>query len=221
MQPLLISIQEVMDRLGFTNTVDIPEAVAGAIRASTQALASEIRTELDLVTAQVDTFRVDRDTPWRTPGFVHHEFKLRRGFVTTADSGTFLAVAAKRMRELDDANVRVDLRAYESDITEDLLSIDLEKGFVSVDGYALNGHFVRMTYDAGFAVDTDDEYQGVPNWLKEAAYLSAAISLDANPIIRRDDEAPAQVDELSRQLRAIMSNRVRYAPAAIKTTLAG
>lgn len=218
-QPLLIGIDEVMGRLSFSSTQDIREAVEGAIRAATASMVGTLRTELDAATAREDLFRVTESGA--REGFTHHELILSRGFVSDVTTANFLAVSAPHIRQLDDVSIRTDLRAFAFETTEDTLSIDAERGLVSVDDVDLKGQIVRMTYNAGFSVDTDDEYEATPNWLVEAAYLAAAIALDANPIIRRDDEAEAQLNKLQRQLDVIVQSHVRYAPRALRPGLYG
>lgn len=211
--PRLISLATVLDRLSFSaDSADIQDAVDGAIRAATKMLASQLRMEFDRAT-RTDHFQV-RETGVRG-GFGENRFLLSGALLADTSSSGLPAVAEGAYKNLDDTSLRWDLRAYETDVVEDLLLAHSESGLVTIRDVDLKGKWVRFgPYEAGLEEDTDGDYESVPDWLSEAAYLAAAIALDANPIIRRDEESGAQVRQLRADLADMIQTHVRYEPRA-------
>lgn len=238
MLPLLATVDEVRARLTFgPGLEDVERAIEGALQASTTILRSRIRTKFDYVSGKQDLFQVRATHVEAYPApsvlllesrplFNPHtglfpssplytvELLTNQGFILNASAVS--VEAATLIQNFNDPNLVWDLRNFEDGA--DHVSVDPEKGVVFIHQLNLEGLFVRVTYDAGFTVNSENVYE-IPDeylWLKEMAILHSEIMLDANPVIRREDGAAAQVEVLNRQLLMMYDEHVRYKPSAVK-----
>jgi hypothetical protein len=199
---LLSTVAAVRDRLGFSSMTDINNAITGAMHAAESQLGAVLGTEFGAVSSQADVFWVPE------PGFVQGdhvqtEFRLKRGFVTT---GTLVAE-----RDTD------FLFSAPTAITSEV-NISLVKGVVVSYQHNFDVEYVRLTYDAGFAVDgvdsTSYDLSEVPEWLQEAAILQTMVTLETHPSL---ESAGIKQDtkQLRFQISLMIRPYIRYAPLTL------
>lgn len=225
---LLMLVSTFRDRTTFSDTTDGNNAIDMALRVATQVVAADLRTELTYTTSITDTFRVRRSHiipgephpavfqsryRQRVSDIFYTKFLLRQGFLTDASAVT--AYSASSIPRLSVVADRDDLRSADAD-SEDHLEIDTVRGVVDIWGLDLSMKYVNITYDAGFDVDTDELFDGTPEWLKELGYLQAAVALDTNMVLRPQEQFGASTTMLQRQIRTILEPRVRYEPLAVR-----
>jgi hypothetical protein len=197
---LLTAVQGIRESLGFDDMTDINFAIEAALHAAEPQLAAQLGTSFAR-TAVTDTFFV------RRPGYedgrhVQTEFRLSRGLVVP----TPVATRAYDPGPLDTEGRVVDGVRY-----------NLDKGIARDWMTHYESEYVRFTYEAGFDVggspETYDLTQ-VPTWLQEAAKLLAMLHLADSPTLT---EANVKLEKLmlSQQLKALLSDHIRYAPMAL------
>ena len=197
---LLTAVQGIRESLGFDDMTDINFAIEAALQAAEPQLAAQLGTSFARK-AVTDTFFVPR------PGYedgrhVQTEFRLSRGLVVP----TPVAI-----RAYDPQLIDTDARAVEG------VRYDLDKGIGRDWVTHYEGEYVRFSYEAGFEVGASPEsYEltQVPNWLQEAAKLLALLHLADSPTLT---EANVKLEKLmlSQQLKALLSDHIRYAPMAL------
>ena len=231
---LLMSVEEVRNRITFDMSGDVDAAILGALRSATQSLKSQIRTPFER-SIREDFFRVERTNMVGTAGIFaapsqrahqtleitgssplfHIKLRTEQGFIDEFETSGYEVFAASLQQHLGDPSLRRDIRNFEDGL--DHTYVDFEKGLVFIDGLVLNSMFVVVRYTAGFFETSDEVAEGIPDWLAEAAYLSTVISLTANPVMTREGDISRELEETRRQLRFIMDDHMRYEPAAVKT----
>ncbi len=234
---LLASVADVRDELTFDDLPDVDKAILGALKAATRVLERRLRTDFTFA-AYEDTFLIDPNriqskpsaqvssnltTPRRarvgTGLFANSplyetQFHLNHGFVTSSAIADLTVKSATMIHHFGDASLESDLRDFEGD-GEDHTFTSAEDGRVYVYQIDVRGLFVRIGYNAGFTVASDDQFEGVPAWLEEAAIMHAQIMLDKNPVIRRPEGAESQISVLLHELNFIIDEKKRYHPSAI------
>jgi hypothetical protein len=161
---LLVDVAEVRERLGWDATDEFDAAIAGALEYAGEQIATSLRTTFDQRTGVVDTFLITGI--WGPYGARYARLMTSVGFLTSAPTARIAATSA------DLPNVAALDSSY--------LTSNLERGLVTLRAEDLEGQTARLTYNAGFSLDTDDDYEiyvGVPNWLKQAAIAAAVLQL--------------------------------------------
>ena len=161
--PTLVSVQDIRERGGLADVVDLNERVNEANKLTTRRLATQVRTDFDVVTLK-DVFVFDRHLV--LPGGIT-KMKLTRGFVDGAS--TFEVRTANTVKDVLDDLLATLLEA------EDFV-VELEKGRVVFPATEpVKSGIVRIDYTAGFTTNTQEPYNTffdadlVPTWLHEAA----------------------------------------------------
>jgi hypothetical protein len=233
---LLASVDDVRNEMTFDDLPDVDTAIEAALKATTRVLERRLRTDFDYGT-HTDTFLVSPKwvpsqplpqvvtntvVPTRArvgtglyanSPIYSTEFKLNHGFLTLLDTAT--VYSATLIPYLDDSGLRANLRAFEGDGLDHTFFGD-EEGRLYVSQIDMRGLYVQVNYTAGFTVASDLVYDNVPDWLVRAAIIHAQIMLDKNPVIRRPEGAESQFEVLKMELDAILREKSRYFPAAVK-----
>lgn len=231
---LLATIDEVRRRHGFDSGLDeVDAAIEQALRSTTYALEGILRTKFAYSAQVTDLYRIrhveathhpfvpeSRDLrTFRVLHGIHAQVPLlevklatSRGMIESEASVT--VEAASLVPHLDDPNLVRDLRNFEDGLDHTVIAGD--KGLVIIHGLDVTGMFVRLRYAAGLHAASDDVFEDVPNWLREAAILRAAITLDVNPIIRLQDQPRMPVEDMRAELKSMLEPHVRYQPQAEK-----
>jgi hypothetical protein len=219
--PVLRSVADIRDDLGYDNVEDVNKSLASAIRTATESLASRIRDDFTRVTV-VDEFYVERSLQ-SGKGRIVQFFKLGRGMI---DSGETINVyAANSARKVNDASadsVRVDLQDVAEDGDSNYVRFDHERGQMNVSDYDLSGLYVRVEYTAGFTDDGGNPavYESTPQWLQELCTLEVSRRLDQMNnfprATRRTEEERQDTANIEAQLGDIILGHARYMPTAIK-----
>lgn len=225
----LVPVQKVLEKLVYSETItDIRTASISALDTTTEALAGELRTEfgagsftdiffvnrsMQLDVSQAHARRATRLFETEAVAFTTKLF-LSRGFVK-ATPAVIVASALSRA-DLDGASA--------TDIAS-ASHVNLERGVVTVTDKNLSGLYVKVTYAAGFDVDSDDEDvydQGqVPSWLRELAVAHAAIEVSGNPslFVGTDDDVFADSKRFAVRLESrtvsVIQSKIRYVPDAV------
>ncbi len=231
--PLLRSVEETRNRLGYSADNDRDEAIEAHLETAVETISDQIRTEVDRVDV-VDTFfvrlslgsnvgqyssrrpSIGRGTGIAAGAAVQTTLLLSRGFV---DSGTTVTVVASGTENgLDDAALRVDLRSLPG-TSVDAVQIELERGVLRVSDFALDGVYVRVGYKSGFLDDdaTPAVFTSLPSWLVRANDLETRILVNGDAVFGRDDVKKEEQDRLQRRLSVILMKHARYIPTAEKT----
>lgn len=202
---LLASVAEIREQLGFDDMTDINFAAMMALDAAEPQLAAILNTDF-AAGPFVDTFYVDRP-PYMSGPAVATEFRLRKGLVTALTS----VIVAYGIDNFTDGSTDV------TDLTAKC-QLHPDKGMVKNFNYRFSRQYVQISYNSGFPVDPSDSatylLTAVPNWLQQAAKLSALISLADSPVL---SEASIRLDKnsLGLQRTALLSSHLRYAPVSI------
>jgi hypothetical protein len=195
--------------LGYDNLTNINNSIARGLDQAELFLATNLRTIFGRV-SQTDVFFVRSSF---IAGATHRSsFLLSQGFVQASPAYTAKAALSRLGLAESDA---IDLRAHDGD---DLTDMDAEIGILNVDGIDLSGYFLEVTYDAGFATDAaiSEMYDlsEVPDWLEEAARVSAMLTLAEDRTLRGDEESAIKTDHLKAALGSVVDSHVRYRPTA-------
>ncbi len=229
--PLLRSVDEMRERLGFSADNDRDEAIEAHLETAVETISDQIRTEIDRNDV-VDTFFVRfslrsalgpagrRPATGRGQGIASSSaatttLLLGRGFV---DDGTVVTVVAGPTEDsLDDSALRTDLRSAPGSGI-DHVTVDYERGVLRVNDYGLDGVYVRVGYKAGFLDDdaTPAVYQSIPSWLIRANDLETRILVNADAVFGRDQVDRDQQKTLETRLSRIVMKHARYIPIAEK-----
>lgn len=231
---LLLSVDEMFERLAYDRTEDLEKGIERALRTATQVLRSDLRMDFDRVTGVRDVFRIDRTNFVQAPvgsrtsrffdtqgraffsdlPLLHVKLMLGMGLVDPDLTGGVEVFAASLPAHLDDPSFRRDLANFSDGLSH--LMFDYEEGVVAIDGLFLDAMYVGVTYDAGLFVNSDDVYEGVPEWLRELAFLRATVLIDADPVLRTENQVRLDKDTTAQQIRAILGSHIRYRPEAVK-----
>ena len=229
--PLLRSVEETRERLGYSADNDRNEAIEAHLETAIETISDQIRTEIDRADI-VDTFFVrfslrsaagpvnrrpvtGRGQGITTYGAATTTLLLSRGFL---DSGTTVTVlAAGTEAGLSDTALRTDLRSAPG-TGVDHVSVDLERGSLRINDYDLAGVYVRVTYKAGFLDDDASPavYQDTPSWLIRANDLETRILVNSDAVFGRDEVNKDEQDRLELRLSKILLKHSRYVPISEK-----
>lgn len=234
---LLAPISQVRAELTFDDIPDVDNAIGAALKSATHVLQRKLRTDFDFA-ARTDTFAVSPTRPASQPepqilsnlvaprkarvgtGLYANsplyatEFHLNHGFVESDAIADLTVVTATMIPHFADPNLVSDIRVFEGDGLDHVF-VSKEDGRVYIHQVDVRGLFVRITYNSGFTVASDDVFDDVPSWLEEAAILHAQIMLDKNPVIRRPEGAESMIEVLLHQFNQIIDEKVRYHPSAV------
>ena len=192
----------IRDFLGFDDMTDINDAIDAALTSATSTLASRLNTTFQRSTGK-DMFFVE--APFRQVGYLQQtEFRLSKGFIhaiTKWDHATEIG--------------STDATSAVGDIIT-----NNDKGIVKDMQTDYTLRFVQAEYTYGFEPSATDpemyDLTQVPDWLQEAAKLSALMNLEHNPSLKAIDEGaggtPTRV--FSIPLQNLMAEHARYAPLA-------
>ncbi len=230
--PLLRSVEEMRERLGFSADNDRDEAIESHLETAVETLSDQIRTEIDRVDV-VDTFFVRFSLGSAVGGYSSRRPSIGRGAGIAAgaaaqtilllsrgflDSGTTVTVLASGTENgLSDSALRTDLRSLPG-TSVDAVQVDLERGVLRVSDFALDGVYVRVTYKAGFLDDdaTPAVFQDVPVWLVRANDLETRILVNSDAVFGRDQVNKDEQNRLEQRLSRIIMKHARYIPLAEK-----
>lgn len=204
----LFRLQEFSDRYGVDlNTADFLDAVTQASAAATQDVASRFRLgPLGSYTSRRDYFFVDGMSRQGTADTA--EFYLSRAFVS--GSVTALWTDSPVNVRNGDSDSYTDLSDTAGDGKSDHRALDADRGVLTVFGLNLSNLWVTVEYSGGLEVNTDDEYEGVPEWLSEAAMAQTALNL-ANHVMFQTEDEGNQLDELRPVLSRLFRDHARLA----------
>lgn len=223
----LVGPDTVANRLTLSGSIgDFNRAIQGALRMARSLLETQLDTTFDRVSGQQDVFQITRvfNVEKGTPRF---DMRLSRGFLTGTTEALLAVRAAPTLYKLlngTDGTDRQNLRDH-TVTGYDYVRADTERGVVSVLDYDVinelgQASYVSCTYTHGFTVDTDEEYESVPSWLQDYAYLTAAYHVLNNPIIRTTvgdtDNLQDRLNDVKEQLKTMDRNRRRYYPSAFR-----
>lgn len=210
--PLVVPVAEVREAMQLGPGKGLEATIEAEIRRAQQAVLDHVRTPIDRVTC-VDDFIVSSSVclgPATLPIWVTR-LKLSRGIVDEEE--TISVWSATRRLDLGDADAREDLR---DQADGDLVTVNAEKGLVTVTGMDLSSDMVRVSYTAGLTSDTgnDAKYQDVPVWLIDMVTLKAMINLW--PILRSEkDQRGIDVKKMQLQYDEMKGAHVRYLPGCV------
>ena len=223
---MLLSVDELRERLGFGERPDIDTALENALKQTTISLEARLRTKFDRVDA-TDTFFVkwsldhagtfqDRDAERRleqSSQVSQTPLKLSRGLVDSITS----AYASSTVNGLSAASSRTDLTTV-LDGSSALLLRE-EEGELRIVDFGMTNLYVQVVYKAGLL--TDDgcpaRFESVPDWLVELAVIEASLLLNSNPNVRRESLPEDELKSLKELRGNIVLDHARYFPGAWKT----
>ena len=211
----LFALQTFSDRFGIDlTTADFNDAVREASRAATQDMVSRFRLgSLDVYPAVRDFYFVDGMTRQGTANIA--EFYLSRPFplggVTALYTPDPLAVRN------GNADSYTDISNTAGDGASNRGGLDATRGIYTVFGINLSGQWVSIQHSGGLDVNSDGEYEGVPDWLEEAAMAQTALNL-ANHVMFQTEDEGNDMDQLRAVISRLYSQHARLAlsPTAYK-----
>lgn len=230
----LTTVEHVRDMLGVESYNDMDRAIGRYLDVVTYSLAEALRVRTFDRTEQTDYFRVDRthqerspipvrrnvgEGVWRETGSVsvllETRLSLRNGFLASTTAADLPVVTAALRDSVDGTNFD-DVRSWP--VTgQDYVTAFAEEGLLVIQDVDLSGRYVKVgPYTTGFYEDSDGVAEGVPDWLKQLAAIDAVLMLNANPVIRRDDQPDGFEDAHRAMRRQIVERHVRYFPGAFK-----
>jgi len=211
----LFPLQTFSDRYGIDLTVpDFLDAVRQASALATQDVVSRFRLGgFAVYPARRDYFFVDSMTRQGTANVA--EFYLSRPF--PVGSVTALYTPNPIHVRNGDTDSYTDISATQGDLSSNYGALDRERGVYQVFGLNLSEQWVTIEYSGGLDLNTDEEYELVPDWITEAAMAQAALNLANHVMFQTEDQA----NDLN-QLRAVLSRafndhaRLALSPSAYK-----
>lgn len=158
MSLLLVSVEQVKSRMALSEDLSSDPSIESAILAAQSYIASVLDSSFETVTSKADTFFLDTDIYAKRRD--EYRLRLRQGFLGSTPSLVY-------------ATSYVNLSKDPTAIDPDDFRVDLTKGIVYVTS-DLEGYYTRVTYDAGFALESE-----APDWLKEVilAYVPSVINV--------------------------------------------
>lgn len=212
----LFNLVSFGERFGVDLSVtDFDAAVRRASIAATEDLAAQFRYEtFGLYTGRVDVFNVERT--FGPIGRPYNRFLLSRGFTTKANVTAYYTTTPLNFTNLNLSGL-TNLKNISEDGASDVLTVDGDRGVVTVHSVELADYWVVLSYSGGFTTATDDEFEAVPGWLSQVAMAKTAINLARHPAFTPTDEggAVATLDELKHQVRTAWQRYSRYVPDAM------
>lgn len=209
----LFNLVSFAKQFGIDLTVpDFQEAVVEASKAATPTVASRFRYGgFDTYSNRRDVFQVRR--MYDAGAAQNLSLRLSRGFVDTSASFTAYYTANPLYVRNNDTDLLTDLQDVNKDGQSDYLFIDAERGVLSVYNIDLTDQWVVVTYTGGLETASDDEYQGVPDWLSQAARAQTALMLKENRAF--SVEGDTDMKTLTGQLNALWSRHARVAGSMV------
>lgn len=215
----LFNLSDFGQQYGIDLTVtDFADAVAGASKAATRALASRFRLGgFDAFTGRRDVFNVRR--MFDTAGNSNITLRLSRAFIDGSTGlSAYMTPTPLHIRNSDYGSM-TNLQSVAGDAASDYLFIDAQRGVLTVYGVDLTDMWVVVDYNGGFEVATDDEYQGVPDWLQDAARAEAAILIKQNRAFKNEGDTDEDLNPLRKLIYDLQSEHGRYLPSAVLPTM--
>jgi len=211
----LFPLQTFSNRFGVDlNTADFLYAVVQASMAATQDIASNLRLGgLGIYPTRRDFFFVDGMSRQGTANVA--EFYLSRPFPV----GAFTAFYTPNPLHVRNgyADTYTDISNTAGDGASNYGAMDTQRGVYQVFGLNLSGQWVAITYSGGLDVDSNDEYQDVPDWLAEVAMAQAALNLAGHVMFQTEDEGNALSELRPQVARAFREySRLALSPSAYK-----
>lgn len=219
--PLLLSVDEFVSRATFDCMPDIQARVEATLFSAAPFFENILRTSFDFgiysdVFLMKNTRRYANTLQDPALDSTINRVRLRQGFIRSDD---YTAYSASSIANLSVSDSRVDLRNHPvGNSGVDRTLMDTEKGVLAIHDMFLDGSFVQVNYTAGLEVDSSDEYEDVPNWLKEATYLWALVQLKEDPMIRSEN-FPVDIPNVNRAWQLIVERHIRFTPKAITLPL--
>lgn len=235
---LLASVEDIRMRLTFDEGTTVDNAIEGALLSTTPILESRLRTKFTRVDGEEEYFQIRKvhseEFPAPTP-FLNSapnrirrgglfanaplftlECLLRRGFISETDTTNLKVEAATLIPNFADPNLTWNLREFDDGL--DHTFVDTERGMVTIHQLDVSGMFVRITYNGGLTVASDDLYDltADQNWLKELAILNTLLILNAHPVVRPEGDLDAFMDAVKDDYETIYKDHMRYVPSAAR-----
>lgn len=230
----LTTVEHVRDMIGVESFGDMDRAIGRYLDLATYTLAEILRVRDFARTEQTDYFRVDRTyrktSPvpvrrnvgqgvWRETGSVsvllETRLSLRNGFLDSVAKDDLPVVTAPLRDDVDGTSFD-DVRDWP--VTgQDYVTGFAEQGLLVIQDVDLSGRYVKVgPYSSGFYEDSDGVAEGAPEWLRQLAAVETVLMLNANPVIRRDDQ-PEGFEAAHRAIKQQLVDRhTRYTPGAHK-----
>lgn len=199
---MLATPTDLLNSYGWDDMTDSRAAVTSALNAATPHLAAKLNMPSFTRGTASDVFFVN-GALIGSGGVNYNQMRLSYGLLTST------AITVVRASTFDGL-------ASGTDITSSF-QVDREKGVLSDFTNVYESSLVKVTYEHGLsakAAPYDDQFDGAPDWLKEAAMLQAMILLSSHPIF---EEAKIKQDTktLRYSFEVMMANHLRYAPNAL------
>lgn len=170
----LVTKEDVLERLGLTDSDKITAAVNSAMSSVTPRFESVLQTKLS-AGEYTEVFLVDPNIVYSMGGL--YRLRLKNGFVREGSVTVYVEST------LD------DVIASTTAVTP--TSVDLERGFVFLTAAVSENNYVRVEYQAGYEDETDDT---IPDWLKDAAFYYFVKLLAVN----QNEELTAEAEKIMR-----------------------
>jgi hypothetical protein len=216
--PFLASIADFSAAIRFDSIDDVTPSLEAAMEAATSDIEGRIRTDLARATRYDIFLLTHRLVNDNIADLYEYHWKLTQGFLTND-------VITVRL-----GNSISDLTAVGAPTVTTNLATDLKKGLISYVGGQLTlgssgttsapAVLVRVDYTAGFE-DTDEDgvYDGVPDWMSQAAIIRATTHLDTiQPNLRRNNSKQTRVQPdlelnvMEAQYNSLLQKHIRYFP---------
>jgi hypothetical protein len=208
----------LLNSMGMAETPDFLAAAAAALDTATLCLSSDLRSDFDLVSGQVDTFMPNPNDPSK-------KFKLLYGFMSTDPNNAPVVTQYSSYESLTQYQgttimpfANTDPLLTASAILTPNCTFDYVRGVVTVNNVCFDGQIITIQYTSGFGVDANDDtlYDQtlVPPWLIALANLRARIDLSAHPAFI-DSKAIYNPKGLQENYGTICARRSRVVPDAI------
>lgn len=217
--PYLASIADFSAAIRFDSIDDVTPSLEAAMEAATSDIEGRIRTSLAYETRYDIFMLIHQPISTRVTDVFGYHWKLTQGFLDkTAD----LTI---RIASDIDGLTTSDAQTVVNNVT-----VSHEKGLISCVGGQLTGGsststvspavLVRVDYTAGFE-DTDEDgvYDGVPDWMSQAAIIRATTHLDTiQPNLRRNNSKQTRVQPdlelnvMEAQYNSLLQKHIRYFP---------
>lgn len=197
-----------------TSVTDFRDAVKECSRAATQDLASRLRFgDFGLYSDRREYFQIRRMFDEGTG--LNCTLRLSRGFVLASNLGVKKSSNPVYLRNADDSLI-INLRDVNGDGVSDYTFVDFDAGLIQLFGMELTGSWVEVSYEGGLALDDNEEkvFQGVPDWLYEAAMAQAAIYLSRNKTFAV--EGGDNLTELKEVVSRTFEQYARFNPSAVQ-----
>lgn len=221
----LTTVEAVRKRGSLGDVDAVNERIGISLNAASLHLASLLRTDFDRKVIQ-DRYYVDWDEfPFIGGGGDTYQYRRGGGFIKLFHSQGFVDT-----NESYTIKVALNLSDFANagEIDSDYLQIEGPEGLVLITSneldspayvpFTLSGRqFYQIDYTAGFLTKSakyGKVYQGVPEWLQEAATMASLTIYRA--VCRDDDESAAFNPSLIYPLQSFLERYIRFYPSALK-----